>query len=331
MKAWQIEEPGKLLLKDVPDPEPAPNEIVVRTRAVSLNYRDSPIIRGTYHGPVKLPLVPGSDVAGEVASVGKSVTHFRPGDKVVSVFKPHWLDGPPDSLTSPNLGNPLPGVLSEYVRFSEQAVLKFPDYLTLAEASTLPIAAVTAWVGLFEKRALKAGDTVLVHGSGGVSLFGLQLAVAAGARVIATSRSRNKLSRLKELGASDVIDTELNPNWNEQVLSLTNGRGVDQVLEVIGGDSVQRSVNATADGGHVAIIGLMESPSATISIPSLLRHITLDGISVGSRQHMIRLLEFLEVHQIKPVIDATYRLTELPEALAHLEQGAFGKIVLESM
>jgi NADPH:quinone reductase-like Zn-dependent oxidoreductase len=330
MKAWHVTEPGQITLSDVPDPTPGPNEIVVRTQAVSLNFRDSAVIRGTYHDPVKLPLVPGSDLAGEVVSSGSAVTRFKQGDRVVSTFKPDWIDGPPDPQTGANLGSPLPGVLSEYVVLSEQGAVRVPDYLTPAEASTLPIAAVTAWVSLFEKRESRAGDIVLVHGSGGVSLFGLQLAVAAGARVIATSRSPGKASRLKELGASDVIDTMRNPQWDEQVLSLTNGQGVNQVLEVVGGDSVQRSINSMATGGHLAMIGLLESPSAMIQTPSLfMKQITLDGISVGSRKHMSNLLAFMQAHHIKPVIDATYDFTELSKALKHLDRGTFGKVVLE--
>lgn len=333
MKSWLLENTGRenLHLVDAPRPEPGPEEILVRASAISLNFRDKAILEGTYTALVEFPLVLGSDLAGEVVSVGAKVTKFKNGDQVVSVFKPLWIEGVPSKeATMANLGGPLPGVLAEYVLLSEAGALPYPKYLTAAQASTLPIAAVTAWVALFEDGHLKPEQTVLIQGSGGVSLFGLQLAHAYGSRVIVTSRSAHKMDLLKQLGANDVIDTSKNPAWEEAVRSLTGGKGVNHVLEVVGGESVQHSIDACAWGGHIAVIGFMDSSSATISLGSMMfPGVTLQGVAVGSREHMADLLKFLEQHRIEPVIDAVYDFNALPEALDHLDRGPFGKVVVE--
>lgn len=333
MKSWQLEKTGRenLHLAEIPEPTPGPNQILVRTSAVSLNYRDKAIVEGSYPAPVAFPLVPGSDLAGEVVSIGADVKRFKVGDKVVSIFHPLWLDGIPtlEARTS-TLGGTLPGVLAEYVLLSEAGALTYPEYLTPAQASTLPIAAVTAWVSLFEYGHLQPEETVLVQGSGGVSLFGLQLARAIGARVIATSRSASKIPLLKQLGASDVIDTGKNPAWDEDARTLTQGRGVNHVLEVVGGEYVQRSLAASAVGGHVAVIGFMESITATINLGLLMSaNVTLQGVGVGSRKHMTDLLNFMERYRIEPVIDAIYDFSDLPHVLDHLDRGPFGKVVVE--
>jgi NADPH:quinone reductase-like Zn-dependent oxidoreductase len=333
MKSWQLDNTGKehLHLIDQPQPTPGPSEVLVRTIALSLNFRDKAIIDGTYPVPATLPLVPGSDLAGEVVAVGPNVRSVKVGDKVASVFKPHWIEGTPTyEANNATLGSPLPGVWAEYVVLPETGVVVYPTYLTPAQASTLPIAAVTAWVALFGHGKLKKEDTVLIQGSGGVSLFALQLAVAHGARVIATSRSASKFDRLKKLGASDVIDTTKFPNWEDEVRRLTGGKGVDHVIEVVGGDAVQHSISASAWGGHIAIIGFMGAMNATISIPWMLgTTVRLEGIGVGSRKDMQDLLAFLETHKIAPIIDATYKFEALPEALEHMDRGPFGKIVIE--
>lgn len=333
MKSWQLASLGRenLRLEEAAQPEPGPEQILVRTIAVSLNYRDKAIIDGIYPVPVQFPFVLGSDVAGEVVAVGAKVTKFKAGDRVVSVFKPLWLEGVPSREAAiSNLGGPLPGVLAEYVLLSEVGALPYPEYLSPAEASTLPIAAVTAWVGLFEDGALLPEQTVLIQGSGGVSLFGLQLAHAHGAQVIVTSRSAHKIGRLRELGADHVIDTSKDPQWEKKARELTGGKGVDHVLEVVGGESVQRSIDACAWGGHIAIIGFMESRSATISLASMMfPAVKVQGVAVGSREHMVHMLSFFEEHRIKPVIDATYSFDAVPEALDHLDRGPFGKVIVQ--
>ena len=276
-------------------------------------------------------MVPGSDLAGEVVAVGSGVSRFTTGDQVISLFRPKWLRGVPShEAIRENLGGPLPGVLAEYVLLSEQGALAYPDYLTPVEASTLPVAAITAWVALFKHGNLKPGETVLLQGSGGVSLFALQLAVAHGARVLVTSRSPGKIARLKQLGAEEVIDTSTNTAWDEAVFQLTDGRGADHILDVLGGDAVPLSILAAAWGGHIALIGIMDRPTTTISILTAMgKTLRLQGVSVGSRGDMEELLAFVETHRISPIIDARYSFDALPEALDHLDRGPFGKVVVE--
>jgi NADPH:quinone reductase-like Zn-dependent oxidoreductase len=333
MKSWQLKKSGRenLHLVESPTPQPGAGEILVRTKAVSLNYRDKLVIEDKYPLPVSYPLVPGSDLAGEVVAVGSGVSRFKVGNQVVSHFRPKWLRGMPSSeATRETLGGPLPGVLAEYVLLSEQGALAYPDYLTPAEASTLPVAAVTAWVALFTHGNLKPGETVLLQGSGGVSLFALQLAVAHGARVFVTSRSPGKIARLKQLGAAEVIDTSANAAWDEAVLRLTDGRGADHVLDVIGGDTVPRSIQAAAWRGHIALIGIMDRPTATISIPNVMvRNSRIQGVSHGSRADMEEMLAFVENRRISPIIDAIYSFAALPDALDHFDRGPFGKVVVE--
>jgi NADPH:quinone reductase-like Zn-dependent oxidoreductase len=333
MKSWLLAKTGResLHLADISEPKSGPEQILVRTHAVSLNFRDKAIIEGFYPLPITFPLVPGSDLAGEVVAVGSGVSRFKAGDKVVSLFKPKWLRGVPSrEAIRGTLGGPLPGVLAEYVLLSEHGALAYPDYLTAAEASTLPVAAVTAWVALFAHGNLKPGETVLVQGSGGVSLFALQLAVAHGARVLATSRNPGKIAGLKQLGAAEVIDTSANAAWDEAVLQLTDGTGADHILDVIGGDAVPRSIQAAAWGGHIALIGIMDRTTTTISIPAAMsRNLRLQGVSVGSRSDMEESLAFVNNHRISPIIDARYSFDALPEALDHLDRGPFGKVVVE--
>jgi NADPH:quinone reductase-like Zn-dependent oxidoreductase len=333
MKSWLLERGGResLHLVDISEPKPGPEQVLVRAKAVSLNYRDKLMIEDKYVHPVVYPLVPGSDLAGEVVAVGSGVSRFKPGDQVVSIFRPKWLRGvPSNEATRETLGGPLPGVLAEYVLLSEQGALAYPDYLTPAEASTLPVAAVTAWVALFTHGNLNSEETVLLQGSGGVSLFALQLAVAHGARVFITSRSPAKIARLKQLGAAEVIDTSTNASWDEAVLRLTDGRGADHIVDVIGGGAVPLSIQAAAWGGHVALIGIMDQPTTTISIPAVMvKNLRLHGVSLGSRSDMEELLAFVENHRLSPIIDARYSFDALPDALDHLDRGPFGKLVVE--
>ncbi len=333
MRAWQLENTGKqnLRLIELDRPTPGAGEVLIRTRAVSLNYRDKAIIDGSYPLPMTFPMILGSDLAGEVVAVGEQVSQLHPGDQVLSVYKPLWLDGVPSrEANEQNLGGPLPGVLTEYVVLLANGALSYPSYLTPAEASTLPVAAVTAWVGLFARGELRPGQTVLVQGSGGVALAALQLAVAQGARVLALSRTAEKAARLKEMGASEVIDTKKTPDWEQEVRRLTGGAGVDHVVEVLGGDQLQRSIAASAWGGRIAVIGFMDQQKASISVPAVLgAAVRIQGVGVGSQKDTRDLLAFLERHQIRPVIDSAYDFAETPAALDHLERGPFGKVVIE--
>jgi NADPH:quinone reductase-like Zn-dependent oxidoreductase len=333
MKSWQLKRSGRenLHLIESPAPQPGPGEILVRTRAVSLNYRDKLVIEDKYPLPILFPLVPGSDLAAEVVAVGSGVSRFKAGDQVISHFRPKWLYGVPSrEATRETLGGPLPGVLAEYVLLSEQGALAYPDYLTPAEASTLPVALVTAWVALFTHGNLLPEQSVLLQGSGGVSLFALQLAVAHGARVLVTSGSPGKIARLKQLGAAEVIDTSVNAEWDEAALRLTEGQGADHILDVIGGDAVPRSIQAAAWGGHIALIGIMDRPTTTISIPNVMvKNLRLQGVSHGSRANMEESLAFVEKHRISPIIDARYSFDALPDALDHLDRGPFGKVIVE--
>jgi len=309
-----------------------PHELLVQIGALSLNYRDRLVIEGKFIPDLALPFVPASDGAGEVVAVGESVTRFRVGDRVTGIYIPGWIDGdgsgPEGDYVS--LGGPLPGVLAEYVVFSEQAVVATPPYLTDQEASTLPIAAVTAWTALFDHARLEPGQTVLVEGTGGVSIFALQLAVAAGARVIVTSSSDEKLARAGALGAAYGVNYARHPDWERQVLEFTSGRGANVIVEVVGGGNVRHAAAAMARNGHIALIGLIEGLSLTADIPTLLRQrAAIRGVLVGSRRSFERLNDALETTRIRPVIDKVYPFSETVAAFEHLNCGPFGKVVID--
>jgi NADPH:quinone reductase-like Zn-dependent oxidoreductase len=334
MKTWQIGRFGLDALEQVerPLPKPGPHDLLVRIGAASLNYRDRLVIEGTFVPDLTLPFVPASDGAGEVVAIGKDVSRFRVGDRVMGTYIPKWIDGdgrgPDGDYVS--RGGPLPGVLAGYVLFDEHGAVRTPSTLSDREASTLPIAAVTAWVALFEHGRVRAGDTVLVEGTGGVSIFALQLAVAAGARVIATSSSDEKLARAKALGAEHGINYARDPEWHQEVLKLTSGHGADHILEVVGGENVRRAALALARNGHLALIGLMDGLSLTADIvPLLVERRTIRGVLVGSRRNFEDLNRALESLRLRPVIERVYPFDEAPAAFEHLTRGAFGKIVID--
>lgn len=333
MKVWQMNDIGRdnLHQEEQPIPTPGPDEIVLRVDAFSLNYRDKAIIEGTYPVPMPLPLIPGSDATGEIVAVGKNVRTLSIGDRVVTRLHVEWTGGKASyAATNATLGGPLPGVFAEYAVVHENGAIKYPSNLNAEQASTLPIAALTAWVGLFKHGHLEPGDDVLIQGSGGVSIFALQLAKAAGNRVIALSRSRQNSARLLKLGASDVIDSTTHVNWEEQVRTLTHGKGVDVILDVIGGNSLQHSIAASAFEGHIAVIGFLNDVTATIAIPWMLgTNVSLQGVSVGSRADFESLLAFLGQHRIEPIIDTVYSFGDLPRALDHFDRNPFGKIVIQ--
>lgn len=334
MKVWELRNFGLSALTQTerPVPAPGPHELLVRIGAVSLNYRDRFVKEGKFIPDLALPFVPASDGAGEVVAVGEGVTRFRVGDRVMGIYIPRWIDGdgsgPEGDYVS--LGGPLPGVLAEYVVFNEQAVVATPSYLTDQEASTLPIAAVTAWTALFDHARLEPGQTALVEGTGGVSIFALQLAAAAGARVIVTSSSDEKLARAKALGAADGVNYVRHPDWERQVMELTSGRGANVIIEVVGGDNVRHAAAALARNGHIALIGIIEGLSLTADIFTLLhKRGAIRGVLVGSRRSFERLNDALETTRIRPVIDKAYPFSETVAAFERLSRGPFGKVVID--
>jgi NADPH:quinone reductase-like Zn-dependent oxidoreductase len=334
MRSWRLPQFGlsNLRLENVPVPHPGPSEALVRVKAASLNFRDKPIIEGSMLPDLKLPFVPASDAVGEVVETGAAVSRFKAGDRVLTHFVTKWIDGAPSRDYETyhwTLGGPLPGVLSEYVVLDQSTLTKAPLSLSDAEAATLPIAALTAWFALFEAGKLAPGETVVVQGTGGVSLFALQFAAAAGARVIVTSSSDEKLARARALGATAGINYAKQPDWDAAVRELTGGHGADHVVDVVGGDNLQRSVNAVGNGGRISLIGLLQGTRASLEvIPVFLKRVTLQGIAVGHRRAFEAMNAAIESMKLKPVIDSTFAFADAPAALRRLEQGPFGKVVV---
>jgi NADPH:quinone reductase-like Zn-dependent oxidoreductase len=333
MQAWELNGFGLEHLKvaDKPIPKPAANELLVRISAVSLNYRDKLLYDGLHNPGLRFPIIPVADAAGEVVEVGKDVTRFRAGDRVVSHYATRWLDGEghlDDSVHT--LGNTIPGALAEYIVLNEQAAVTKPEYLSDEEASTLPVAALTAWHALVEKGQLKAGQTVLIQGTGGVSIFGLQLSSALGAKAIVTSSSDEKLTRAKSRGAIHGINYVRVPDWEKAVLDFTAQEGVDHVLEVVGGDNLARSLAAVRVGGLVSVIGVLQGIASHIELFSLFqKKATLRGIGgVGPRRAFEEMNKALVKLKLRPVIDAVYPFADAISAFRHLERGAFGKVVI---
>ena len=313
-------------------PEPGPREILLRMRAVALNYRDLAIARGTY-GAFTAPLVPLSDGAGEVVALGRGATRFRTGDLVCPAYVPDWIDGPVrPAFARRRLGGPSDGVAAEYVVVSEEAAVHAPAHLDAREAATLPIAAVTAWQVLFQDAAVRPGETVAVQGTGGVSLFVAQLAQAAGARALLLTRGAERAARVRALGftALDTEETGDTPDWVPRVLAETGGRGADVFVDVVGGDALARAVAATRVGGTVALVGFVGGQTASIDLATALRRaVTLRAASAGSRTSFEALGRALTAASIRPIVDRVLPFSRAAEALTVLESGRpFGKIVL---
>jgi NADPH:quinone reductase-like Zn-dependent oxidoreductase len=298
--------------------------------AWSLNYRDLLIINGKYNPRLKLPFVPLSDGAGEVIETGPGVTRVKPEDRVAATFMQGWLEGEIDDAKSRTaLGGSIPGVAAEYCVFREEGLVRLPDYLSDKEAATLPCAAVTAWNALFESGSLKPGHTVLTLGTGGVSVFALQFARLAGARVIVTSSSEEKIARVRELGAQDAINYGSTPDWEKRVRELTEGRGVDQVIEVGGAGTLAKSIKSVRTGGTISLIGALAEGSDVNPMPVLMRHLRVQGIFVGSRTMFERMLKAMELAQVRPVIDRTFGQDELHDALRYMQDAKhLGKIAV---
>ncbi|HKI05412.1 MAG TPA: NAD(P)-dependent alcohol dehydrogenase [Thermoanaerobaculia bacterium] len=320
-----------LALVERPDPRPGAGQVLVRLRAASLNYRDLLMAEGKYNPKQKLPLIPGSDGAGEVVEVGEGVTRVQPGDRVCGIFAQKWIAGTPtrDRLRS-TLGGPLDGTLAELAIFDQEGVVKVPDHLTDEEAATLPCAAVTAWSALVTEGGVTAGDTVLVQGTGGVSLFALQLATILGARVIATSSRDDKLERVRGMGAAETINYREVPEWGKRAKELTGGTGVDHVVEVGGAGTLQQSLQAVRMGGTISLIGNLSGTKTELLLTQVfMQKIRLNGILVGHRESFEAMNRAIAAHRLRPVIDRVFPLAEAGAAFAHMAAGEhFGKIVV---
>lgn len=334
MKAYEVQQAGgvdRWAQVERPEPKPGPGQALVRIRAVSLNYRDLLIARRTYRAPTHEHLIPVSDGAGEVVAVGAGVTRVKPGDRVAPTFFQTWTSGEqtPEKVANA-LGGSVDGVLAEYVVVDAEGLVHLPAGYSFEDGATLPCAAVTAWNALVPQGKLQAGQTVLAQGTGGVSIFALQFAHALGARVVITSSQDEKLERARKLGADLTANYKKHPDWEEEVLKLTGGQGVDHVLEVVGAEALPKSVRATKPGGHIALIGLLSGapakPDPALAEPKKLR---IQPTYVGSRVMFEDMNRAIEQHRLKPVIDRVFPFAEANEALRYMEAGAhFGKVVI---
>jgi NADPH:quinone reductase-like Zn-dependent oxidoreductase len=305
-------------------PSPGSNEVLVRMRAASLNFRDLAVVAGKYiRGPLTKDTIPLSDGAGEVAAVGASVREHAVGDRVVATF----AQGQPPVA----LGSPLDGVLTEYAVFEPHGLLRIPDHLSFEEAATLPCAAVTAWNALYHGKMLKPGATVVTLGTGGVSIFVLQLAKLGGARVIVTSSSDEKLARAKALGADHGINYKRNPEWEKEVLEATDGQGADHVVDLGGVGTLPHSYLAVGPGGEVSMIGVQTRPEGDLSpYPLMMKNATLRGIFVGGREHFEGLMKAVAGNKLHPIIDQSFDFESAGDAYAYMKSAQhFGKIVIK--
>jgi NADPH:quinone reductase-like Zn-dependent oxidoreductase len=321
-----------LTIAERPDPNPSYGQALIKVRAVSLNYRDLMVVKGWYNPNIPLPLIPFSDGVGEVVAVGEGVTRVKVGDRVAGIFFQDWIAGKLTvAKTHSALGGAIDGMLSEYVVLHENGLVQAPAHLTDAEAATLPCAAVTAWNALFHSGSLKAGETILVQGTGGVSIFALQFAKIAGARVIATSSSDEKIEKVKQLGAAETINYKQNSQWGKIARELAGGEGVDLVVEVGGAGTLNESLQAVRIGGQISLIGVLSGVSGEISTVSMLmKSVRVQGIYVGSREMFEAMNQAISLHQIKPVIDRVFPFSEAREALKYMESAShFGKICIQ--
>jgi len=332
MKVAAVKKPGglqNLIIEERPDPSPKAGEVLVRVRASSLNYHDFVVVLGGI--PTPDGRIPMSDGACEVVAVGEGVTKWKVGDRVLSLFFPGWQSGEIEAAGFQSVpGDGADGFGAELVAAPETAFTRMPEGWSFEEAATLPCAALTAWRGMVAEAKIKPGSWVLTQGTGGVSIFALQFAKAAGCRVISTSSSPEKMERLKALGADHVINYKETPEWGKAAFELTGGRGVDEVIEIGGPGTMAQSIAACRPGGHISLIGVLTGVSGEVPTAALFsRNITLSGITVGSRRMQEDMIDAIEANGIKPVIDSTFPLDQIAAAFAHqASQKHFGKIVL---
>ena len=332
MKAWRITNFGidNLSLDELPKPQPGPGQVLVAVHAVSLNFRDLSMVRGTYNPRLKMPRIPCSDGAGVIDAVGEGVTSVKAGDKVAGIFMQNWLEGAPSSDKQKGaLGGDIDGMLAEYVLLSEAGVVPVPTHLSHEEAATLPCAGVTAWNAVVNAGATRPGDTILIQGTGGVSIFALQFGKALGARVLGTSSSDEKLARAKALGLDASTNYHQGPNWESWAIEQSGG-GVDLVVEVGGAGTLGKSLQAVRTGGVVAQIGVLTGVEQSLAIgPILHKQIQLKGIYVGSREHFLEMNRAITQLAIRPVVDMVFPFGEARRAYKTMEEAShFGKIVI---
>ncbi len=333
MQAYELRAFGleHLQRAERPQPEPGPGQVRVRVSAVSLNYRDLMMVRGEYNPRQPLPLVPVSDGVGVVEAVGPGVEHVAVGERVAGLFAQRWLAGPPtpEALRS-TLGGPRDGMLAEQVLLEAQGVAPVPDHLDDVEAATLPCAALTAWSALVTLGHVRAGDTVLVQGTGGVSSFALDFARMHGARVIATSGSKHKLEGLRSRGAWQVIDYRADPQWGKTARTLTDGEGVDHVIEVGGVGTLAQSLRAVRPGGTVSLIGVLAGKVADLDLTSvLMTQVRVQGVLVGHRESFLAMTRAITQHRLWPRIDRVFSFEDARAAFEHLASGAHqGKVCI---
>ena len=334
MKVYEIRDRfglDALQVAERPQPQPGPQEVLLKVRAASLNYRDLLVVKGLYNPKMPLPRVPVSDAAGEVVGVGPGVTRVKTGQRVAGIFMQKWLCGElTEAKARSALGGDIDGLLAEYAVLHEDGVVTVPDHLSDEEAATLPCAAVTAWHGLVAEGQVRAGDSVLAQGTGGVSLFALQFARLSGARVIITSSRDDKLKRALGMGAADGVNYKTTPEWGERVRELTAGRGVDHVVEVGGAGTLGQSLRAVRMGGRISLIGVLSGATGQVNpLPVLMKNVRVQGIFVGSREMFEAMNRAIALHRMRPVVDRVFPFAGAPAAFRYLEsQAHFGKIVI---
>ncbi|MEK3917321.1 NAD(P)-dependent alcohol dehydrogenase [Paenibacillus sp. FSL H7-0331] len=336
MKAYEIQSGfglDQLKVAERSMPVPGPDEVLIKMRAVSLNSRDLGVIDGFYNPNLMLPFIPTSDGVGEVVALGEQVTRFNIGDRVCGIFTQSWISGEPtqDNWVS-TLGSPLGGLLAEYIVLPAKGLVRIPDHLTDEEAAALPCAGVTAWHAVVEEGTIKAGETVVVQGTGGVSLFALQFAKLHGATVIVTSSSDDKLERAKGLGADFGINYRQTPEWDKVVLELTMGRGADHIVDLGGSATLNQSISALRVGGQISMVGVLSGyrVEGFDIIPAILRKARLQAINVGSRDMFETMNRAIDQSKLRPIIDIVFPFEQAVDALHYLAKGKhFGKICIK--
>ncbi|MDZ4724638.1 MAG: NAD(P)-dependent alcohol dehydrogenase [Leptospira sp.] len=313
-------------------PKPKGKQVLVRMRAASLNFRDTLVIAGKYNPKFPTPMVPCSDGAGEVVEIGEEVSEFKIGDKILATFAPNWIaDKATHQEMRHTLGGPLNGTLREYIIFSEINIVKMPQHLSFEEGATLPCAALTAWSAFHIFSRLVAGEIVVIQGTGGVSLFGLQFAKLAGAKVILTSSSEEKIQKAKKLGADFCINYKETFDWGKVVRVYTDKIGADHIVEVGGAGTFEQSIIACKPFGVIHLIGILAGKSGELNLlPAVMNNIKIQGIVVGGRKAFQEMNRAIEISQLKPIVDRVFPMEDIKEALEYLKSGShFGKIAIK--